>query len=281
VTLESRRDCQEALAQVRRSSGFVLTHVCRLERIDTARFSVGEADDVLRALNFFLSFSRSLWTPPLLLVGVSGDQVTWREWCRTSGPWRGHTTWLSAHHPESLGAAFPTFMQRWRDPRWKEELQLAVSWLMEAIRQTGTDISVTLAQIALELLGWVILVDERGYVPRRLQGRKAQENLRSLLDWAEIPTAIPGELHDLTSLASTSGWKTGPEALAGFRNMLVHPRDRTRTIFQTPIDAKIDLQQLAFWYVELVLLRLIGYRGEYVNRHRAKWVGEVEPVPWA
>lgn len=112
-------------------------------------------------------------------------------------------------------------MQRWRDPRWKEELQLAVSWLMEAIRQTVTDISVTLAEIALELLGWVILVDERGFMSSgAYKDGKAQENLRSLLDWAEIPTAIPGELHDLTSLAPTSGWKTGPEAPAR-----PHPHD--------------------------------------------------------
>lgn len=111
--------------------------------------------------------------------------------------------------------------------------------------------------------------------------KAAEEKLRQLLTWAGIPVSIPTELPDLTTFASASNWNTGPHALAGFRNMLVHPRDRTRTIFEMPISAKLDLQQLAFWYVELVLLRFIGYRGDYVNRQRARWVGEVEPVPWS
>jgi hypothetical protein len=283
LTLEARRDADVALKRLRSTGGYVLTHVCSLERIDEAQFGAADADDVLRALHHFLSFATGLWTPPLLLTGVRADQIVWREWyARTSGPWRGQTSWFSPRHPDALVATFPTFMQRWIDPRWKAELQSAISWLVEAMRQPFADIAIALAQVALELLGWVILVEERQRLSRSAYKKQAaEEKLRQLLTWAGIPVAIPTELPDLTTFASASNWNTGPHALAGFRNMLVHPRDRTRTIFEMPISAKLDLQQLAFWYVELVLLRFIGYRGDYVNRHRAGWVGEVEPVPWS
>jgi hypothetical protein len=44
--------------------------------------------------------------------------------------------------------------------------------------------------------------------------------------------------------------------------------------------ARIELQQLSLFYLELALLRLIGFDGEYANRLGSHWVGDVEPVPW-
>jgi len=38
---------------------------------------------------------------------------------------------------------------------------------------------------------------------------------------------------------------------------------------------------LAEWYVELVLLRMLAFSGEYSDRTKAqRWVGAVELVPW-
>ena len=39
--------------------------------------------------------------------------------------------------------------------------------------------------------------------------------------------------------------------------------------------------QLSLWYQELALLRLLVYRGSYLNRTTASWVGQVELVPWS
>jgi hypothetical protein len=283
VTVEPRSDYDQAVEPVKGSGGYVLTHVCQLARADGHPFSVADADHVVFALHHFLSFARGLWTPPLLLVGDRDGEIVWREWfARTSSGWRGHTSWFSDHHPETLAAAFPTFMQRWSDPRWRDELQSAITWLTEAMQQPFLDISIALSQVALELLGWTILVEERKLLSRTAyKNNSAEQNLQQLLEWAGIPSEIPSELHNLGELAAASSWPSGPKALAGFRNMLVHPRDQTRKIFEIPLAAKRELQQLAFWYVELILLRFIGYRGEYVNRHHATHVGQVEPVPWA
>ena len=35
------------------------------------------------------------------------------------------------------------------------------------------------------------------------------------------------------------------------------------------------------WYVELVLLHMLSFQGEYSNRIKHRWVGEIERVPWA
>jgi hypothetical protein len=60
----------------------------------------------------------------------------------------------------------------------------------------------------------------------------------------------------------------------------IHPRQRRR-LTATPSPARIELQELALWYAELALLRVIDFKGNYSNRLGAKVTGIVEPVPWA
>jgi hypothetical protein len=84
----------------------------------------------------------------------------------------------------------------------------------------------------------------------------------------------------LSQYATSEGWADGPAALIGLRNKLTHPGGKATAIFAAPTKARVELQQLALWYVELILLRFHGYRGDYVNRHKAEYVGEVERVPW-
>jgi hypothetical protein len=61
------------------------------------------------------------------------------------------------------------------------------------------------------------------------------------------------------------------------RNAMTHP-SRTPSFTVTPVDSRIELQQLGLWYVERAILRLTGYRGAYANRLGAKTTGIVEQI---
>jgi hypothetical protein len=75
--------------------------------------------------------------------------------------------------------------------------------------------------------------------------------------------------------AKELNWNDGPKALAAVRNLLVHPSKQKQLPYY-------DAWRLAKWYTELVLLKLVGFTGEYSDRTRAqRWVGAVDPVPWA
>lgn len=75
------------------------------------------------------------------------------------------------------------------------------------------------------------------------------------------------------------------KAFVEVRNDIVHPEQRSKVIF-SPYDSKyegsywirIEALKLGLWYLELSLLSLFEYRGNYVNRLKS---GEVETVPWA
>lgn len=58
-------------------------------------------------------------------------------------------------------------------------------------------------------------------------------------------------------------WSHGPHALVATRNNLVHPDQKHDPLSET---ALIEAQNLGLHYIELMLLRLSGYTGRYVNR---------------
>jgi hypothetical protein len=279
VTLEVRPDNRQIVNELRAFGGYAVTHVGSLERIDGALFSVARGREILNALNLFLSFARGLWTPPLLPVGYRGGNIVSREWLgRTSSPWRANFGWFSPRHPNTLADAFPLFMQRWQDPQWEDSLTLGIWWYIEANGPATAESSLLLSQVALELFSWVILVQERCLLSgTQHRNARAEDNIRRLLQWAQIPLAIPPEHPTLTHYAAAEGWTDGPAALIGLRNKLTHPGGKATAIFAAPAEARVELRELALWYVELVLLRFHGYRGDYVKRHN---VDGVERVPW-
>ena len=83
----------------------------------------------------------------------------------------------------------------------------------------------------------------------------------------------PRPLHP--DLDQSDTWSDGPKALSVIRSRLVHPGKSEPLPYY-------DAWKLAAWYLELVLLRVVGFSGEYSNRTSAsRRVGQVEPVPWA
>ena len=65
-----------------------------------------------------------------------------------------------------------------------------------------------------------------------------------------------------------------------FVNALIHPNKRAR-IEGTDLDARMDLHELALWYVERALLRVIDFQGSYSSRLSSHTTGDVTLVPWA
>jgi len=228
VTLEARRDHRQLVDELRAFGGYAITHVGRLERIDGARFSVADGRDVLEALNLFLSFARGFWTPPFLPVGYDDGAIVWREWIgRTSSPWRATFAWFSTWHPQALADAWVLFKGRWDDADSRDSLKLGIWWYIEANGTTTAETSLLLCQVALELFSWVILVQELAQLTKKQhRGAHAEDNIRDLLQWTQIPLAIPPEHAALAHLAKAEGWGDGPTALVRLRNKLTHPGAR-------------------------------------------------------
>lgn len=98
-----------------------------------------------------------------------------------------------------------------------------------------------------------------------------------MLEELAIPTVVPPGLQQLEAYAKAKSLD-GPEVFTFIRNRLVHPPKPTSVPEKVPY---YEAYCLAKWYLELAVLSVCGYKGNYSNRTRLRrWVGQVEKVPW-
>jgi hypothetical protein len=284
LTLDTRSE-KEVRARLREEGGQEITHTAALRRQDKQPFSNADARDAVLACGHFLGLAAGRWAVPLVPIGIDErGAIVWRDWNPpTSSPWSGALRPFDDRHPESLGEAFTGFMQAWNNPIWKQPLLYGIQMYVEANGPVYAETALVLAQAALELVSWVRFVEELGqFTPQEFDRveNKASGRLRELLRWLNVDPVIPSELEELAQEARRQGWADGPHAIDAMRNALIHPSKRAR-IDETDLNARIELHDLAIWYVELALLRVIGYKGAYLNRLGVRQAGVVELVPWA
>lgn len=290
---------QDIFALRQKSQKVVLSGVGEIRKKDDSQFKKNEVKPILEALRIFLSFAFAEWSPPLLVVGSNNvAEKSCEFWGNFDVSHRTYPRgWLDEHHGQHLADAFPRFMARWSHENWHEPLELAVTWLIEASRQSGgTEGAIAFGQIPLEMLAWLVFVDDRTIVDdSEFDKLSAASKLQMLLAHCGIPFEVPTGLSTLTKIANEHKKKsgkdvTGPQLVTKVRNTIIHPNQKNRkslTEWETAYSVKVsdirwDTQQLFKWYITLVLLRLIGYSGKYANR-LTPWNLDkrVEWVPWA
>ena len=273
-----------ALREVaKREPGFVLTHVGEW-RPSAGSLSSEEAADVLEMLHFWFGMLRGAWTGPLFPQGLDAGAVVWRR----LAPWkvsdsRSTGSWMPELTPLELSPPFAGFTGLWNNDVWRAALRLAIAWYIEAnAARTALESRVIMSQVALELLGWVHLVEATASFTRKgFKAMRAEEQMRALLQSLGVPTAFPPHMTAVQDLG-LEDVTDGPSAVVRLRNALTHqtPSKRAAVSALDP-QAWYECTQLALQYVEWVLLGLCGYRGRYARRAWKGWKGDDEVlVPW-
>lgn len=230
----------------------------------------------------------------MLAVGFDPQgQAIWHEWGEPHlAEWYRPQGWLDRRHAHLLTHVARALFERWRDPCWQEVLWRVLGMYAEANKAGGRQSPFVESRLlgavaALELLAWVILAGGCGDPPadaRFVDARpEAHKPLGRLVEHAGLPTAIPDTMRDLKAAARANNWQGAHKALIELRNRIAHPRRRDDGhIGVKPSGALADAWVLAMWWLDLVLLNLLGYTDQYADRRiRGRRVGQVEPVPWA
>jgi hypothetical protein len=285
VTIDQIEHSSDVRREAKQQSGYVVTHVGRLEREDGSTFTEKHACSILEGLGWYLSFATGRWTGPLLACGYDGSDTRVREMWNMPrmSPWRFVQTWLDTNHREHLIDSFPGYLQRWTDQDWQEVTELATHWYIEANAQAGSiEGSLVLAQAAFEMLASAIVVEEKEWVSAdAFEKLPAADRIRLLFVWAGVPLSIPASQPELTALAKELNWTDAPQALTEIRNPLTHPTPKNRKRFRNyPPAARSEAWNLALWFLEMCLLRMCDYNGTYGCRLAMRYVGNVDPVPW-
>ena len=293
ITLDPVRGKRQVIEHLEANSGFGVTQVGRLERGDGSHFKAEEADEVLQALSWYVSFAAGHWTRPYLTTAFdeNGGQI-WQIWDHeTSSPYRAQDTWIHSHHGSHFEGPFPGFMDLWIDETWRGVVKQAVHWHIESNARTNSiDGAIVLTQTAFELLASAILVDREAWLSQEeFDGLKAIPRIRLLFKWAGIPTGVPPQAGELVKLAMAkennfcrlNGDPDAAAVMTWIRNKITHPtRKNLEALGRQPFEAKLEAWRLGLRNLDLCLLRLFGHNGSYCDRITRGRFPTADPVPW-
>lgn len=231
----------------------------------------------------FLS-GREVGVGPVCALDPSGE-VVWAQW----GPPRlragmAAAPWCPPHLVAQALPALADGLARLEDDEALEAvLGRAIEMLLFADSPEIVDARVITACAGLELLSWALLRRSGWLDSDSVSRLKAGSAVRLLCRWAGIDPRLPDGFDALEARRRrlNQNEAAGPELLFGIRNDVVHPPRKLDDPAWPSGDELVECWQLATWYLQLVLLRALGYEGAYWSRLRlGRSEMDVELVPW-
>ena len=249
--------------------GSAITHIGEVSREDGKDFSAEDAREFFETIHLFFSFVRGTYCGVTLLSGYNPKtNLVWRMWGTLEAqPWQHDVrTWAEHMEGQFLAPLLRSLWERSKGPKWRG-IKQAIHWYLRSNEGGALDTSTILNHTALEVIC-------------KMEANSKASRMTDVLSSLGVPTAIPEECTELSRAQGDNGWHNGPHALTSIRNELVHPEERLTGISE---GVRFEAWNLGQWYIELVLLSLLGHTGQYVNRlKRGKEYSSLrEPVPWA
>ena len=260
---------------LRRDGGSAITHVGSIRRTDRKDFCLNELKLLLEALHLFFSFARGSYCGLTFLTGhdSTGKRI-WQQWgTYPVEPWhRDLSTWVCGLQSEMLSPVFAGLWKQFTGNTWNDAISKAIHWYLRSNESNELEVSIILTHTALQRLSYATVGTK--------SGKKEGDWIAKALKEMGIDYQIPEPCKELRKLQKQLNWSHGPHALVDMRNDLIHPKNRHGKI---SVNAYSEAWNLGQRYVELMLLKIFGHTGQYLNRLKRGqgYRLEVEQVPWA
>ena len=256
-----------------RSDGrFAVTHSGTIQRSDRKGFSGDDAQYFLGAVGHFLSFVCGTQCGISNVVGFDSDgNEAWKQWGSYHvSPWQRHRSWADITIRDALSDIFECFWLTYR--KSSKHLDRVLGWYVYSNETEALDLSIVLNQTILEVLT-TLMPSGKG------KGGPIGQRIADMVQQQGIDPQIPARCSELIAMAKHYNLTHGPHTLVAIRNSIVHAN---ANLGQPSIDTYHEAKQLGLWYVELLLLKMFKYTGEYASRlTEVQRAGATELVPWA
>ena len=134
ITITAVSDVSRLVEEVKAVGGYILTHRVKIERSDSACFSIDEATSLIERLRRFLCFAQGCYVNLILPVGYdAAGEVVWQMW----GPWhvsrwKYFPSWVDKWYANQIGDAFKGFTDRCKNSSWSDTLDQVLYWHVES-----------------------------------------------------------------------------------------------------------------------------------------------------
>ncbi|WP_250674689.1 hypothetical protein LZ906_010250 [Paraclostridium ghonii] len=281
ITIDKRYDYKKELyEELRFKNGSIITHVGRIKRKDNKPFKSSYIFKLLDEISDTLSFLAGRYIGICIVIGYKDSEATFRLWKESLiTPFKYVPIWsdtIANHH--NIEKYINLMCRKLHDPYYGPALKNVVDWYIESLDNISIENNVVSIQIALETLSYVVIV-EKNKILTDLEFEKntASDNIRILLNTCNIHCGK--EELNLFNDYIYNKFNDGVDIFTYLRNKVVHPTRKTKRANLT-VEDMWNILQIGTRYVELVVLYIVNYKGEYSNRLKDRCYGEVEVVPW-
>lgn len=266
--------------ELKKSGGYLLT--CGGEITSKkGPFSLKDVEELLLSFHNFISFINGRETSLYFLKGEHENEIIWQDFSSYfCEPFKEVTRWSNIIGLNRLNDIWVNFSEMWKDPDKKDFLLYAIHWYLNGNANNGsTEGSIIFVQTGLELVyNWFLIEQKKLILGSDASNIAASNKIRLLLSQLSIPREIPVESENLMKLADM---EDGAEVFTVIRNALVHGQEKKRRdLRDIGSMERFEALELGLWYLELSLLHILGYKGNYKNRIKRGWFGLGEPLPW-
>jgi len=252
------------------TSGFQLLYTGKIELKNNEKITFQKTDYILESFSHFISFINGRRSSPLFWCGIENDEIKWQSLTpRLIDPYVYVHSWVSDWTNEGLSNLWNNFYELWRHESDQECLKTILHWYVEANSNTiFTEGSIVLIQNALELLFHWLIAEKLRYVnPNDADSLSASVKIGFLLSYFKISPSIPDQFTGLLKYSKKYNISSGPDIFTRIRNCIVHQSSKKRmTLKDLESIDRTEALHLGIWYVEMVLLRQLCFKGEYKNR---------------
>jgi hypothetical protein len=248
--------------------------------------SLDKINELTHCFNTFLSFLNGRRTSLLFLQGIYDNREIWTDFTyHHVDQYKGIMSWPPQLSIDGLSELWVKFYSIWKNVDDRDFLIFAVNWYIEANSEIS-ERSFILAQTALELIyNWLIVEKRRLLIGKDADSISAANKIRLLIAQLKISGDIPLSFNEAQSYVSNNNdIVDGPDAFVQIRNAIVHAQeDKRRKLSTINHNVKHQVLDISMWYIELSLLYLLDYKGEYHNRCSGSGfiMHAEQKVPWA
>lgn len=269
IIIDKRLEYKELYSSVSEIGGYIITHSGELISKKGA-LTLDNSREVLHCLNIFLSFLNGKRTSAILIHGVFNEDLIWQDYSNYYvDRYDDLLSWTYSHSIENLNELWQTFSKRWKNKNDKDVLNTAIHWYLECNKSSGfVEGSLIMAQTALELLyNWYVIEDKKMLIGKDSENINAANKIRLLLSQINLNYSIPKKFTSLNRFLKAEKLIDAPEAVVQIRNAIVHSQEEKRTkLNKIENMAKYEALQVCIWYIEVALLKILDYKGNYTNR---------------
>lgn len=278
IEMQKRHDYKDIFNVLGKSIENSITHIIEIKRIDGEKFKKNDASKICEVLKWVFNITTGRHISMPIEIGELDKELVYKNYQKQlTSVYRSRANWFPKHKGKVLEELFYQIYDKFDDSYLKKVIGDVILQYVEILETTFLENKIIHSQIALEKLSYVLLTQQSPQIISNTKFKKNSfsENLECILEKLNVEAKLKEEY-----TIFESDFESGPHLLAQYRNHIAHPKPKP--IFENySIEKKYLILELSIYYVELLMLYLVGYNEVYFNRlNFPEWQGNYEELPW-